>query len=151
MDWSLYCYTPYSIIQFFIKPDSLDLECRMLLEAPTWLPNVGVLEYFVLFALTCGLEAPFYMSIRSLNWSKRFRALIALNLATHPAVTFIWPHIMYGLDQNAGAYILAAETFAPVVEALLLIFVFKVGAPAAFLFAILANLVSWGFGLYLIV
>ncbi|MEQ1875028.1 MAG: hypothetical protein ABL958_00185 [Bdellovibrionia bacterium] len=151
MDWTLFCYTPYSVIQYFVARPTLHEECNMLLSAPTWLPDMPLSEYLLYLIITCGLEAPFYMSIRSLSWQKRVAAIFILNIATHPAVTFLWPVFLDKYDFTTAGMILTVETFAPVTEALILIFGFRVKPATAILVAFLANLVSWGLGLYVAV
>ncbi len=151
MDWDRICYNPYSIFEYFLRPATLSDACQMLLSSSTWLPLMNYKEYALLFAMVCALEAPLYLNIQSLSWRKRFAALVGLNLATHPAITFLLPALLNNYGFSTAGLILTTETLAFLVEAFILYFAFKVGAKTAFVFALLANLFSWSFGLYLIV
>ena len=151
MDWSLLCYSPYSVIQYWVARPTLDEECLALLSAPTWIPDLPLSEYLLYFIITCALEAPFYMAMRQISWQRRVAAIFILNIATHPLVTFFWPVFLDRWDFTTAGMITTAELFAPLTESLILWLGFKVPAARAFLFAFLANLVSWGLGLYVTV
>lgn len=151
MDWDRICYTPYSIFEFFLKPEAMNEACQALLGSPAWPPVMNFTEYALLFAIVCALEAPLYLNIRSLSWRMRFAALIKLNLATHPLITYAWPLLLNHYQVSTASLILSGEFFAFVTEMLLLYFGFKVSLKTAFIFSLLANLFSWSFGLYLIV
>lgn len=108
-------------------------------------PELG--HYLVVFGLTMLLEAPFYIALAK---RKFLLPLIFCNLATHPFIYWILPWLGVRFEWSFAEVMLAAEVFAPVVEILLAVFVFKLKARFAVPLIILGNLFSWWVGIYLL-
>jgi hypothetical protein len=101
------------------------------------------------FALAIASESavavPLLAPSRASRW-RRSAAVCLAQLATHPAVWFIWP--LLGLSRPA--YVLCAESFAFVLEALIYRFVFeRLTWSRALATSALANGVSLALGLLL--
>jgi len=73
-------------------------------------------------------------------------ASLVVNLASHPAVYFLFPRIADEYGITFGWYVLYAEVFAVAIEGLLLWRVFRVKAMAAFSISLAVNLCSWLIG-----
>lgn len=71
-----------------------------------------------------------------------------LNLATHPVVFILIPIILTQFEANYLNYLVVAEIFAPLTEALILVYFYKIKFNRAFFAAIAANLFSWSVGVY---
>ena len=143
---NVFCYTPPGLIlDLFSAANS---ECRAVLGQASDLPDVNLLVYLKYFFLTCLLESPFYFVAVKYQFRQFLSAVILCNLATHPMVCFGIPWIIslvHGTYEN-GLFV--GEIFAPVVEALLLIWVWKVPKTRAWVLSVLANLFSWWAGIY---
>ena len=72
----------------------------------------------ILFAMTYLLELPIYQGLlrRVVRLRQGLLLCLALNVATHPIVWFVWPIVL----ENQLHYVLVAEAFAVLVEATLL-------------------------------
>ncbi len=145
---NIFCYTPPGLAIDLISQSLSSAECREVLGQLSEVPEVSLLIYLKYFFLTCLLESPFYwMAVRS--GTRRFLSAVVLcNLATHPIVCFGIPFLMSLVHGNYGQGLAVGEVFAPVVEALLLIGVWKVPQARAWTLSILANLFSWWVGIY---
>lgn len=124
--------------------------CRMLLDDSP-IPQTMSLDLYVqIFLLTCLLELPIYWRFtrRQLGAFNVFRMLLTLNLATHPAVTWLFPWIFSKTDLMVRDYLLVSELFAIVVETIIITSIYKVRLPKAFVVSLFANLFSWWVGLY---
>ena len=108
------------------------------------------LEYLPFFLKTFVLELPIYfLFLRTLkNVPVILKMNTVLNLATHPVVFFIIPLILTQLNATYLHYLVVAEIFAPLVEALVLFKVYKISLGRAVLAALCANLFSWSVGIY---
>lgn len=126
--------------------------CRILLEPPMSVNFPAWRTYLGLFGITCILEGPIYWAFfRSLLSTKRIlQAILLLNLATHPLVTWGYPWIFMSRKFLVRDYLLAAEFSAIAIEALLLMTIFKTGKGRALLSSFAANLFSWWTALYLL-
>ena len=71
-----------------------------------------------------------------------------MNIATHPIVSWFFPWLMNTLQRPTSNYILLSELFAPLAEAILLRYVFKLSWRLSLLASIFANIFSWWAGLY---
>lgn len=141
------CVTPPLIWQFFSGDSGISLACQSLLMFPTEATRMGVWTYLGVFVLTCVLETPFYFyGLTGLPARRRGLAIFALNLATHPLVTWGWPFLFAKLGRSYGELVLASEIFAPLVEMLILHFAFHQSWRRSALVAIAANLFSWWVG-----
>ena len=106
------------------------------------------------FALTQVVEGPIYtLALRDFSWPKRIALSLVPSLLTHPIVWGVFVlHWPFGWEthwdwagQSAGyiTMVLAAETFAVVVEG---IFLHALRVPSAFLWSLGANLCSVSIG-----
>lgn len=123
------CDHSFSVFQYFLTG-----ECAEVFASPPADPAIGFGTYLLFFALTCLFEWPWYR--------KPLRVLF-LNLLTHPLVVWGWPVLIRNLGGGYGAYVLAAEAFAPALEAWALHRIWKVPARRAVWMALGANLFSW--------
>ena len=165
MSYSPTCWTPLGLANYLFAQSQLSRECSAAMNSPARFVTVPLAQYASVFALTCLLESPFYawgfgllMPSRSsalrrdLMKSKRASvhystsALILSNLATHPIVFFGFPWVMSRFHASYGQMLLGAETFAPVVEWLLLWRFFGMKASRAAIVSITANPFSWWVG-----
>ena len=128
----------------------MEAACRVLLEDPVSPQYMSIRLYLEMFLITCVLEAPVYwQGLRSrIGLSKTLGAILVLNLAIHPAVTWLFPWIFSRTPLLTRDYLLVSETFAILAEAILLITIYKVGHTRAWLVSFCANLFSWWTGLY---
>lgn len=76
----------------------------------------------------------------------RVKVLILSNLSTHPAIFLLFPLLFFHAHASFGQYLLFSETFAPLMEALLVWRIWAVSPKQAFPAMILANLFSWTVG-----
>lgn len=141
------CLTPWSVvINQFSSGD-----CTPLYAA--YLPNdsITVAAYLFVFLKTYLLELGFYFFfLRPLFSFKKVLCInLVINLATHPIIFLVMPYFFSKYDLNYLQYLIIAETFAPTIEALILIFYFKVNWKTAAAAAVLANIFSWSAGVYL--
>ena len=142
------CETPLQIAQYLSSSPALTPQCTLSLLSVAETGDVGVADYAILFSLTIALEAAFYFgALAKASWSSRFKALVLCNLATHPAVVFIVPRIFASLQRSRADELIAAEFFAPFIEALLLVAIWKTPPFRAALFMVIGNLFSWWVGL----
>lgn len=147
------CLTPPNILRFVLG-GSVDFDCKVMLSLRESTPNVEIASYLVIFILTCLLEAVIYLPAiwRSTGSLKRgLEFLFWGNIATHPAVIFIFPLVLSQFDVSIGLAVAIKEIFAPVVEAIMLKKFAPVlsGAEAAVI-AFAANLLSWWVGCYIL-
>jgi hypothetical protein len=95
--------------------------------------------WFSAFILTQAVEAPIYVwASRGGQWRWRRRLAVALGASalTHPVVWWVIPRLEWS---SYRAYFIAAEGFALVVEALLLVLALKKRIAAALAWSLLAN------------
>jgi len=145
------CYTPLALMRYYVNPEALAPGCWLALREPQSAPDLDVGTWVFVFALTCALEAPFYLlATRGLAWKKRIVALLACNLATHPLVCFGIPRAVAQAGGDVARMLTIGEIMAPLVEALLLWLAFRTRPLTAFVLMIAGNLFSWWVGLYLV-
>lgn len=140
------CITPWNLLWNFFNAH----QCSEIYELSTLNEPFTFIEYLPFFLKTFVLELPIYfLFFRTL---KNIPALLkmnsVLNLATHPAVFFVIPIILTELNATYLHYLLVAEIFAPVIEALILHKFYKLGLGRSFAAAVCANLFSWSLGIY---
>lgn len=147
------CNFPHSLLIYFFSPGSLSDSCRQYL-ADTSLNGVFGIPastYALLFLLTMLMEAPFYAFFlrgTQVSRTKAFflMALLCINLCTHPLAVLGFPQFFALAEWPKVWAILAAEVFAPVIEALILFALLQVPAKKSFLAAFAANFFSWQLG-----
>ncbi len=147
-----HCFSPVSLWQSFYDHSSLTLLCQVILEAPAHKQSVAGQAYLLLFVATWLLEAPVYgILLRNTidGPSKLLQLTFILNLATHPLVTWGMPFVFNLLGGSNRLYLLTSELLAPLVEALLLHFVFNLNWTPSLWIAAITNLFSWWTGVYL--
>ncbi len=123
------CDHSYSVFGYFWRGD-----CAEVFAGAPLNPQIGFWTYLFFFGLTCLFEWP---------WYRKPARVLGLNLLTHPLVVWGWPALIRNLGGGYGAYVLAAEAFAPVVEAWALHRIWKVPVFRAAGLALGANLFSW--------
>ena len=105
---------------------------------------VSVQAWFAAYLLTQAVEIPIYLvATRDRPWRARLMIAAAASTLTHPLVWFVIPSLGW---PNYEAYFVGAETFAVVVEALLL---WCLAVPRALLWSVAANVGSVIIGLLL--
>lgn len=146
------CLAPNVLFDFYTNRQ-LELECTVLLSSSETPVSMSLLTYVSTFAWTCGLEALVYLPLLLARKNKLTRALaliLILNLATHPLVTFVFPMFGQGLGLNMASAIVLKETFAPLVETLILRRGSNLSWSEAAALAVAANLFSWWLGAYIV-
>lgn len=133
------CFSPLSLALSYLHPDSVSMICASFLSVPTSPSGIALPYYLFLFALTFLLELPFYRSVRT---------TLILNLATHPAVIWLFPYLFEG--QERRTMVLWAELFAILLEFVLLFKLFRYPWKRALGLTLVANLFSWWAGQYLV-
>ena len=120
----LECITPWNLIWNFFNAH----QCNEIYELTTLTEPFSFLEYLPFFLKTFVLELPIYfLFLRTLkNVPVILKMNTVLNLATHPVVFFIIPLILTQLNATYLHYLVVAEIFAPLVEALVLFKVYKI-------------------------
>jgi hypothetical protein len=152
------CYTPLGLLKYWLGIQSLPLQCLEVLGSPH--PPIETYDpvlWLKIFALTCALEAPFYVlgAFRNMSWRNRILGLIGLNLCTHPLVFYGFPTIAAHLGISYAGTLTISEAFAPLCEALVVALLLTHGLKHKFSFArslsvaLSANLFSWWVGIYL--
>lgn len=165
------CVTPWGLFYHILIGYDGENICFNYLNSTVVIDPVGALTYIKYFLTTLFLEFPIYYWLlrnQTLILSKnlgqrlpqsflRFNQLrkiivtsILINLATHPIVFFVFPYMSGKGDWTFTTYLLVAEVFAPIVEAVILKFLFKLPVQKAAMAAILANLFSWTVGVLLL-
>jgi hypothetical protein len=123
------CDHSYSVFLYFWQGDCAEIFARAPLN-----PEIGFAAYLFFFAMTCLFEWP---------WYRTPGRVVVLNLLTHPLVVWAWPALTRSLGGGYGSYVLAAEVFAPALEAWALHRIWRVPVHRAFWIALGANLFSW--------
>ena len=140
------CLAPWSVIinQFVTH------SCAEIYTSPLPTEFINLAEYLPFFFKTCLLEFPIYYLVlhQFKKWHQLLLISILLNLATHPFIFLGLPVIFAQFNRNYFQYLITAEIFAPVIEMLLLFYLFKIKWRSAFFSALLANIVSWTIGIY---
>jgi len=105
------------------------------------------------YALTVAVEIPvlWFALSRRHDWRVRLGAGLALTAFTYPIVVLVLPLLMAGYSRTA--YLVVAETFAPLAECLLFWFVYDLPRPGTrrelwqdMGAIVAANLASFGLG-----
>jgi hypothetical protein len=158
------CYSPWGLVHYYLSSLSdptlgstiCPIICKEALETMSEIPpNVTLGAYLVIFGLTCLLESPFYFwTVRDKQQKGKallksgLGSVLLCNLATHPAVYFLFPLFGANFALRYVDVLMLAEIFAPIVEALVLILVWKISWKRAFIGMVAANLFSWWVGIY---
>ncbi len=149
-----YCYSPLGLARYYFFYNSQNTICQEALEYLSSAPDsVSLKSYLMTFGMTCLLESPFYFfaNFRKVKWIKKGMSSVLLcNLSTHPAIYFLFPLIGGKLFLQYSHVLLAAEIFAPVAEALLLTWIWKIHWRWSLFWMVSANLFSWWVGIYLV-
>jgi hypothetical protein len=142
------CVTPPALWAYLTGVGSCAIELRSAIDPsfPEWQ------LYLKGFGLTLLLEAPIYAWFlrERLGFLRKSLFILAVNVATHPMIWFVFPELFSKFEADIGAYVIFSELFAPLVEGLLLKFAFGISSRFAFVGAAVANLFSWWIGAYLI-
>jgi len=142
------CESPLQLVQYFLRSESLTETCRLSLATPSEPTHTSLIFYLEFLALTLILEAAFYfVALRKEPLLTKLNATVLANVATHPAVCFAFPWVTSLLALSRAIDLAGAEIFAPLVESLILVFVWNVPKVRAFTYMVAANLFSWWFGL----
>jgi hypothetical protein len=149
-NWS--CITPLAIAQYFSLSSELPARCLTVLGQTCYIPAISPTKYALLFLGTVLFEIPIYFAFlrKKVPIGSLVLWTLILNLATHPAVSFLIPRICAATESRLVDYVLWAEIFAPVVEALLLWKIARVNLGRAAVAALIANLLSWWAGIVLL-
>lgn len=138
------CITPWNLAINLLH----EHRCQFIYDSPVTNDPFALLDYLPYFLKTFLLELPIYLLL--LRGLKSLRQILLINLvvnlATHPIVFFGIPLLL--INGTYLQYLIIAEIFAPAVEAWLLFQIFKIRPGRAILAALLANLFSWGVGVY---
>lgn len=140
------CLTPWNLIWNAFHPH----QCSEIYGLTYLSEPFSFTQYLPYFLKTFILELPVYFLFFKCfkKIPKILEMNFILNLSTHPVVFFVIPYILMKLEGNYLNYLVVAEIFAPLTEALILTYVYKINVRFAFTAAILANLFSWSVGVY---
>ena len=141
------CLTPWHLIYNLFA----DNACAEIYSSGLPTDPLTFTDYLPYFLKTFILELPIYALIlkSQQSFGKTLAANSLLNLATHPIIFILFPIILPKLGEfNYLNYLVAAEIFAPLVEAILLAKVFKLKIGWAVVSSVAANLFSWSVGVY---
>jgi hypothetical protein len=140
------CLTPWNLIWNFFNAH----QCGDIYTITSLAEPVTFVEYLPYFFKTFILELPVYLLF--LRHQKKLSEILQinfiLNFATHPVVFFLIPLIIMQYNATYLHYLVIAEVFAPLVEAIILAYFYRISCKRAFLAAIAANLFSWSLGIY---
>jgi len=148
---SVVCLSPPVIFEFLLGP-SVDFQCKILLASGDSFVALSLMQYLPVFLWTCILEAPFYLiclRLKKTSWQRSFAILFFANLATHPLVTFAFPLLAEKWQLPMVYSALLKETFAPVVETLVIKKFSRLSWLGSIALSFAANLFSWWVGAYL--
>jgi len=107
-----------------------------------------VKDWLLAFGLTHAVEVPIYLALLRLPWGRRLGAAFGTTTLTHPCVWFVLPGLFVPWLGYWG-YVVVAESFAVLVEALLCCGL-GTTLPRAFTASFVANAASLGAGLLLL-
>ncbi len=141
------CLTPANLI---INAFNSNPNCLEIYQSAITSDAGGFSEYLSVFFFTCLLEFPVYF-VFLIRESKIIRLVLItflLNIATHPLIYLGMPLIFSKWNITYLQYLIIAEVFAPVVEAILLRKIFHTSWRTAIYSAAFANLFSWTIGVY---
>ncbi len=116
---------------------------------------LSIQQYALLFGLTLALEAPVYHAVVKRtrtyygSWSLAGRVFV-INLLTHPLVCFGFPSFAARAGVEGGTSLALSEAFAVLLEALVLNCVWEIPMKRALSGALVANLVSWWLGTWIL-
>ncbi len=143
------CNTPLDLFYTYFIPEKVSERCSYLGLLPVTPTAFHAAIYLGAFGLTLLLEFPFYFfALGKMPFRRKLMVLLLANLATHPAIYFLFPWLGSLLNVNYQNYLLFAEVFVPLVEAFLIIKFWKVPIVKGLFWMLLANLASWWIGAY---
>jgi hypothetical protein len=151
------CYSPLGVIRELLLIPHQDSSCSLLLQSPlTELSETSLQHYLTILLLTIALELsffllPFYLSHFPVKKTLLHGSLAALlcNLISHPFVYFIFPLLGMKSHLSYLSVLISAELFAPTLEILILISIWRLPRRSVIPSLITANLTSWWIGIYL--
>jgi hypothetical protein len=146
------CFTPPNVILGLVEPGALEGVCAAIQNDEASATSTAFPVYVAVFAVNALLEAPAYGFAGYLNKQAPvaiLRQILVLNIATHPAVFYLFPLLASRLGWTLLTLTGASEAFAIVVEAALLKLVWNFSWLAAAFASLAANLTSWWVGAYL--
>ena len=154
------CYSPLSVFAeltaLYTQPDST--LCSTLLNAPiSELSPVTPSEYLTTLGLTLSLELVFFLipfivhqeSAKN-TLKKGFQSALLCNLISHPIVYFAFPSLALSYEMTYLGMLIRAELFAPLIETLVFLRFWKLNPMISLICIVVANLTSWGIGIFLI-
>lgn len=142
------CLTPWGLILNLFFNQSA--QCSEIYFSTPPNDSISFIEYAPYFLKTILLEFPlYYLFLKNIRSLKEILLMgLILNLATHPIIFLVMPPLLNTLQFSYLNYLIIAETFAPVVEALILSLFYKLSWRRSLLAALTANIVSWTIGVY---
>lgn len=157
-EFSPECYSPLGVFRELLLTSSLKSPCSIALSTPlTELSDVSLTQYLSILMLTIALEGYFFFLAFSLNKTPLKKLLlqgtssvVLCNGISHPFVYFIFPAIGVTSSLSYLQVLISAEIFAPLIEALVLMKIWKIPGRIVWPCLITANLISWWVGIYLI-
>ncbi len=145
------CLDPITLVKVLSYSPDVSEKCEFILNSVTQLTQTNFSQYIFVFLSTCLLELLFYFWVlKKYSYLSRLLGLGIANLATHPIVYFLLPWLFSKQAIEWKYYLLTAEIFAPIAEAIILSVFFKIGWGRSILLMLAANLFSWGLGVYLL-
>lgn len=140
------CVTPWNLVWNYFNPH----QCAEIYTITTLSEPITFTQYLPYFLKTFILElGVYYLFLKNRkSLVEMLQIDLILNLATHPVVFFLIPIIIMQFGATYLNYLVIAEVFAPLTEALILGYFYKISYSRAFLAAIAANLFSWSIGIY---
>jgi hypothetical protein len=142
------CLDPVTLAQFFLQKN-IPFECTITLASIDGVTVKFNDVYLWIFLWTLLLEAPFYLGYllwRKYSLKTSLIVLVAANLATHPAVTFVIPSFTHAAGLRVADGAIIKEIFAPLVEMFIVKKMTRLSWAESFALAVAANLFSWWVG-----
>lgn len=146
-----HCFYIWNIIREFYFSETSSLYCSAELQSFVQETDVTIPVYLKYFLITCCVEAMIYLPVgRSRDKGTQFliQQILILNLVTHPFIFFALPKVFHSQGSSILVYVACAETFAFVIEALILRIKYNYPWLLATSTALIANVLSWTFGLW---
>ena len=91
------CFGPTALLREWLDPINQSLVCASILYETASAPALTLAAYLMTFAATIILETPLYWFMlrrfSTANFRQVANAIMWGNLATHPLVVLVWPHV----------------------------------------------------------
>lgn len=143
------CFTPLKLIYYSFDFNKTSNICKLKFSMTTQGIDFSLYLKLLLATILSELILITLIIRREIKWIEKVKLAVILNLTTHPIVAYLMPLVFSKISLNYSNAIWFGESFAIIIEAILIIKILETPILYGFVVSFLINILSWWLGLYI--